>query len=400
VFRDRRDDNHDYGGNLMARNVLHPIRRLGKAAKVVKSRWRYAQAHGAGSLPRQLRDIRRFHRLLGTREQEYYDYRLYDDGTPLDERLTILSEAFGYGVQLALNPRPAWSVVKNKSRFAAAMQAAEIPTPPILGVLDTKDGLPGMRAAMQRIHDNGSAARDGLVIKPESGSHMGRGVWVFRAFELGRDGHFTFTAMSGQAMTDEALMCELLAGIKAWDGPSRRVMRYLIQPRLVSDESVRGFNPYTLCTMRVVTLRESGGNVHVLGATYKLGVGRKGTDNYNDGGIAVALDVVTGTLGSGVRKGDDTVYTAHPDTGISFTGVTLPFWGDALQLAQRAAAAVPQLPTLGWDVALTPVAPCIIEANPDWGLNIVQRPQQRGIWRPPLQTAYEQLQRVWPPPRF
>ena len=50
----------------------------------------------------------------------------------------------------------------------------------------------------------------------------------------------------------------------------------------------------------------------------------------------------------------------------------MPFWKEVLDLCSRAARIIPNLRSVGWDVALTPDGPVIVEGNPDWDLPMVQ----------------------------
>ncbi len=109
-------------------------------------------------------------------------------------------------------------------------------------------------------------------------------------------------------------------------------------------------------------------------------VGKKGVDNYHAGGVAAAVDVESGTIGRGIgSRGLDWLDT-HPETKRVFTGLTVPGWDDVLRITRRAAASMPEFPCVGWDLAVTPSGPILIEANSVWGTDIVQRPHRRGIW--------------------
>ncbi|MBS0613883.1 MAG: hypothetical protein JSS24_11980 [Proteobacteria bacterium] len=48
---------------------------------------------------------------------------------------------------------------------------------------------------------------------------------------------------------------------------------------------------------------------------------------------------------------------------MTFASVTLPWWREALELAERAALGLQPHVTLGLDIAITPDGPVFIEAN-------------------------------------
>ena len=53
----------------------------------------------------------------------------------------------------------------------------------------------------------------------------------------------------------------------------------------------------------------------------------------------------------------------HPDTGVKFDSIILPYWQECLNLVKEAALLVPELTYIGWDVAITLTGPTIIEGN-------------------------------------
>ena len=58
--------------------------------------------------------------------------------------------------------------------------------------------------------------------------------------------------------------------------------------------------------------------------------------------------------------------SAHPKTKIPFEGVRLPFWAEACHLVRQTAVKFIPIRTIGWDVALTPDGPVIVEGNIWW----------------------------------
>jgi hypothetical protein len=68
----------------------------------------------------------------------------------------------------------------------------------------------------------------------------------------------------------------------------------------------------------------------------------------------------------------------HPDTGERFSGLALPFYREAVEVAVKAQGALSQLRTLGFDVAITERGVSIIEANTWWG-HPTQAEMRRGL---------------------
>lgn len=66
-------------------------------------------------------------------------------------------------------------------------------------------------------------------------------------------------------------------------------------------------------------------------------------------------------------------YTAetrcHPVTGARIAGYLLPKWRSIVDLVENAHLLIAaEMPTVGWDLALTPGGPVLIEANRDWSV--------------------------------
>lgn len=102
------------------------------------------------------------------------------------------------------------------------------------------------------------------------------------------------------------------------------------------------------------------------------------------GNIVAPVDLVDGTIGPALMsKSSDwpqmTIVTHHPDTNALITGLTIPFWFETLTLAMEAQKCTPQLPTIGWDIAVTDQGPIILEANTIYGVLLLQVAHQRGI---------------------
>jgi hypothetical protein len=148
----------------------------------------------------------------------------------------------------------------------------------------------------------------------------------------------------------------------------------IIQERLFDERSLSTLSGHRgLQTMRVNTLLNHDGNVTVLFYMIKILGGRTLSDNFSMGttGNLIAYgDPETGILEGAVNihdcgSGMKTV-EMHPETRIPFRGFRVPHWTAAIELATRGQRCFSQLPTLGWDIALTETGPVIIEANSRW----------------------------------
>jgi hypothetical protein len=97
-------------------------------------------------------------------------------------------------------------------------------------------------------------------------------------------------------------------------------------------------------------------------------------DNFSQGGIVIGIDLDTGKLKKNgiMQYPQNQMFTHHPLTGTEFLGFQIPFWQELKKLAEKAQRVFDQIKSVGWDIAVTPNGPVIIEGNQDWGTNGIQ----------------------------
>lgn len=149
---------------------------------------------------------------------------------------------------------------------------------------------------------------------------------------------------------------------------------YLLQPVIEQHEVLRKLNAAAINTIRIDTFLLDG-EVHHDGAVLRIGGGNACVDNWAAGGFLAKIDLETGALAATARskgKYGRQLIRAHPVTGVVLDGIRLPYWLDAKQLAARAARAVEPLRYVGWDIALTPQGPVLIEGNHPSDVSMLQ----------------------------
>jgi hypothetical protein len=70
--------------------------------------------------------------------------------------------------------------------------------------------------------------------------------------------------------------------------------------------------------------------------------------------------------GSGTNTNSRESFEFHPDTRSTIRCEVVPFYQEALELAEQASQVFGFMATVGWDVGITPTGPTIIEGNPGW----------------------------------
>ncbi len=113
------------------------------------------------------------------------------------------------------------------------------------------------------------------------------------------------------------------------------------------------------------------------------------------GNLAAGVDKATGKLTRiyGRKPGRTFLietFNTHPITRAMLVGFQLPMWSAVVSLAKRTAAAFPESPLVGSDIAITDEGPRVIEIQPDWESNISQLTFGAGL-RPILRDVVPRL---------
>jgi Sugar-transfer associated ATP-grasp len=196
------------------------------------------------------------------------------------------------------------------------------------------------------------------VLKPVHGVH-GQGVRVLRF----ADGEFH--TMEGTRRSVDALLAELAPS------PYRN---WLLQDRLHPHPHLVELSGSTfLQTARVITVLGQDGTVTIPAAWLRIIGGSLIFDNFNfgaSGNLVGTIDLPTGRLDHVLAPGPPgrgmVDASRHPVTGMAFQGFALPFAREMQDTVERAAIAFAPLRTIGWDVAITPDGPSLIEGNVTW----------------------------------
>lgn len=157
----------------------------------------------------------------------------------------------------------------------------------------------------------------------------------------------------------------------------------VLEHQLIQHPDMARLHPNSVNTMRIVTDNVNG-NVTIAYIIVKMGTGGSVCDNSGQGGILARVDVDTGRISTPATDDYFHVYDTHPDTGIPLVGYQLPMVPEAIAMAKEAAQVFPQVGHVGWDMAVTPDGPAIIEGNNFPGTDLCQLaplwPEKTGLW--------------------
>lgn len=336
-----------------------PIVLIEEMARFTWRNGRIIQQRYDRSVVMQLADQIRLYFRFGILPRWYYIFSLYEQ----DVRRQARSFLNRFETKLALFRLLNWpgkSPLNDKDAFASHCRAHGIDAVDVLVI--ARDG---------DLHWTGEPilpARD-LFIKPTN-ARGGKGA---ERWDIQADGRYRDP--DGVNLTADDLLARLAR-------ESRDVPR-LIQLRRINHPAIADLSNGALCTARIMTCLDEKGQGEVVAAVFRMAIGRNVVvDNIHAGGIAAEVDVASGRLGQASDLGDDVRLgwlDRHPDTDAAIKGRMLPLWSEAKELAVRAHAAFADRTVIGWDIALTPDGPCLVEGNSGPDVDLLQRPMRRGL---------------------
>ena len=165
-----------------------------------------------------------------------------------------------------------------------------------------------------------------------------------------------------------------------------RSQKLLIEEFVRQHHDLAAVNPSSLNTLRIATLRDKQGVVHVIGASLRAGGEGSVVDNLHAGGVQYPVDVQTGLIiRGGMTHDGKKEILFHPSTHTKMIGFRIPNWEQVIASVKEAAAIPPHLRYIGWDVAVTEDGCEFIEANIGQGANGMQ---QDGVGKYPVVKKY------------
>lgn len=148
--------------------------------------------------------------------------------------------------------------------------------------------------------------------------------------------------------------------------------RYLVQEFLTQHEEMSRLHSQSINTIRLVTVRGiKDGEIHILPSILRIGTGDSVMDNTSRGGVAVGVNIETGYLKQyGFFKPQyGTKTDVHPDSKIKFEDFQIPYFEEVKRQAVYFHSMIPQIHSVGWDIAVGPNGPIFVEGNDNWEIN-------------------------------
>lgn len=142
-------------------------------------------------------------------------------------------------------------------------------------------------------------------------------------------------------------------------------------------------HPFSVNTLRIATERV-GDTVYVPYIAVRFGRGGSCCDNTGQGGMSCCVDRETKTVRHLAMDDSFNTFASHPETGVVFDGYPIPMLDEAIAMAKEAAMVIPEMRHIGWDIAITPTGPAIIEGNEYPSMDMCQlfshTPNKTGLW--------------------
>lgn len=130
-------------------------------------------------------------------------------------------------------------------------------------------------------------------------------------------------------------------------------------------EAINQIHRNAVNTIRFISFITLENKIEIIGSFIRFGVGTSVVDNASSGGVFVGINIEDGTLKKKghyfIEYGGAEIFK-HPESGFVFEGFKIPFYEEAKEEVKKAVTIIPDR-FIGWDVAISPDGPVIIEAN-------------------------------------
>ena len=297
------------------------------------------------SLTKQLQNLFSLTFLFGVPPHFYYQFNLFRFPEKEWFNYIFTHELPAWHLAFNLNNnQKSQQIISDKYRFAQQMADAGIPTVPTM--LHIPSGSTPKPEDLFR--------KESIFLKPSIGSQS-KG-----CFELHYDSSTdSYTIPQSQNETNpKDLYNDILNRIKASDT--------LLQPLLINHETVEELClTEELTTLRIITAYDRS-TIHCISAVAEMPLENEKF------WYVMKIDEVTGRLmkGNSYRMSDK--IEKYDEQFAHLPGTVWPFWNECLDICFKAHEQVSDLLTVGWDVAVTPDGPILIEGNTNWGVITAQ----------------------------
>lgn len=140
---------------------------------------------------------------------------------------------------------------------------------------------------------------------------------------------------------------------------------FIVEEGIVQHPEMAKLSHNSVNTIRLGTGATKKGVYSIPYAAIRLSLSDAYVDNTSSGGASAVVSVETGKIMGPLITYLPTVHVVekHPDTGFVYEGFQIPYFEEAKALVLEAAKTLPDARFIGWDIAITPTGPDIVEVN-------------------------------------
>lgn len=138
---------------------------------------------------------------------------------------------------------------------------------------------------------------------------------------------------------------------------------FIIEEIIVQHPAMAALNPSSVNTVRIETIIDAKGEVHITNTVCIMGTSDAVVNNTHSGGIMCHIEPKTGILDSFGRNPSGEKFFRNPSSGVILPGYQLPNWQGIIDYAHELAKIVPSARKIGWDIVILQNGYDIIEGN-------------------------------------
>lgn len=186
-------------------------------------------------------------------------------------------------------------------------------------------------------------------------------VETFEEFKKFTDKHKEFIAKPINGEGGKGIMkYEVEDNIESLYNVIKSLKQDLIEEVIKQHPEINKLYSGSVNTLRLFTFND-GENTYILNSVFKIGNGGC-TDNFSSGSMYTFVND-RGIIIVPAIDQQDNIYEDHPITQKKIIGFKVPYYKEACEMVKEASELAPTIKYIGWDVAITPDGPVIIEGN-------------------------------------
>ena len=323
----------------------------------------------------------------GMNQYDFFDNHLYRPDLTPAERREFVGEKASYKLNLRLSPPGLTRMrgfLNDKIAFTALWHQFGIPTTTTRTVYSPDrwlGSIPALRTAQDITAYLTGTAEFPLFGKPAEGL-QGLGSVRIDSVDTGAG---TAQLGDGRVVTIEDLVDDIVRCFP---------QGYLFQDVVEQHEQISALAGTAVSCVRFVTVMDDT-HPRILYTSWKIASPAAMADNFwQEGSMLARVAPESGIVENCVtgRGPEAQEVTEHPVSGMPIIGFRIPHWTAAADMVRNAHAMFPINGCLGWDVAIGPDGPLMIECNDNPGHEFYQMVNGRGILNPDIKPILDAVE--------